>query len=1079
MFPSRAILLVSLISLIFGPLYPAQSQSTGPALAPDSPLAPEAYPILTCPVTGITGDLADLRGIRFTVAQSFTAIEVRLSAATAGNFTILAELRNSTGFTGPTLATTSTSGRIPHFTTQPYLPVTFTFNPVAVSGTQTYTLKFSITSGTGSVYFETAGIGNMPCANVEETEENNVALPTVRGDPTGFKVLAANPSSWSISSAWTGTPPLLDGQVSSGEWDLGNKIPFENGFLTVRNDAFRLYVLFDVLYDRVNDTGQSPDYIRLAFDKDKNAAITPNVDIMYGNPIGTDNLRYQFFLGANSWTGAEPVTRSARGHGFGCFFADSTLSFTFVKKFSSACAQHVVWELGIDLNEIGAAPGGTVKMGFRVASPSPEFVNEVPPGFGGDFSNLITVSLAPSAVMFPAPAPGAVVSLDARPVEVTQAIQDRDNSLQLAANKTTVARVYVNVAGTASAQPSLVWLYGALGGADLPGSPQLRYFIAPTSVNRATTNNTANFTLPKSWTSGSVAFSARVRAFTGAEDAKAGSTLVFRSTMTPNYWIVPINIGSASSPILVNNAEIASQESYLRAVYPVPNVNFTQKDWSVVGPTTVNGTIDALNDYYSNIVMAWILGYLFMGSPPFTLPDQVYGFTPSGGGISDPTWYGGLGYVARGYLGSSHEGTMSHEINHNLDRSTNGTWGRHVGDPRTTVDSGGNVVPVYNGNYGCGAAGPDPNWPVPGDDSIYQVGFDTRSATFGAVPATHPDFMSYCQASNPTKWISPYRWSNELSTFIRPANEVMLDKIAAAAIQDVYYVSGHIDRSGTGGLKPVVTQKGIPTTLPLDGNAAIQVLNGKGGVLGTFFMQVVFPLDEEEPVETFMFNLQLPLLQGAQKFVLLYQGKPVDDIAASANPPTVTLTSPNGGENWTGGIQTVTWSANDLDKDPLTFSLLYTPDDGQHWYPVAAGLTGTSFSLDAASLPSGTAARMRVIVSDGFYTAQDDSDGTFTVAANPLTVVITSPEPNSFSPVEAGVNLEGNANSPDDPAIPDGQFIWSEGATNLGSGRSVHVQLPLGTHVISLFVADSAGNSQSVSATVYVGQRMLLPVIRR
>ena len=1074
---SKLVVLAVILSFVLGPVSPALAQPAGRENSPASPQSPENYPILVCPVTGITSDLANSRGIRFTVSQNFTAVEVRLTASISGSFTLQAELRRSTGFTDPILATTSATVTLPSGGSLPYKPVTFTFSPINVSGAQTFTLKFSITSGNGSVYFETAGIGNQPCPNVEETEENNVANPTVRGDPTGFKVLAASPSTLAISSAFTATPPVLDGKISPGEWDISNQIPFENGFLTVRNDAFRLYILLDVLYDTVDNTGAAPDYFWVAFDKNQDKAITPDVDLMYNLTTTTGNIRYQWFTGPNSWTGLQPATRSARGRSFGCFIPDGTLYIT-MHPMSFTCRKHVVWEVGIDLAEISAAAGGKAMMGFKVSSPSPDFTNDIPVNFTIDFTNLITVNLGAASTVYPAPTPGAVITLNTKPIEVTQAIQDRDNTLPLVTDKDTVARVYVNVSGTATSQPTLVYLYGSQGGVDLPGSPLLRYFGAPLTVNRSTTGNTANFTLPKSWTSGIVSFGARVRDWFGNENARTIGNLTFHLRESPTYWVVPINTGSSSSPVLISNTEIASQESYLRAVYPVPYVTFIKKAWSVIGPTTVNNTIAELNTYYSNVVMAWILGFIFGGHTPFTLPDQIYGFTPSGGGISDPTWIGARGMVAHGYRGSSREGTMAHEINHNLDRSAAGTWGRHVGDP-TTLPNGD---PVDNHNWGCGAAGPDPNWPVTGDDSIWEVGFDTRTASFGAVPSTYPDFMSYCQSPGlPTKWTSPYRWNNEYGVFSPPvsANQRMLELAGAQQYEDVFYVSGHIDETGTGGLNPIIKSPGYPSTFPQSGNAILEELGPKGEVLGSFYMEVSFPHDEEEPVTTFLFNVQLPILQGATSVRLIYNKNTLDQITASNNPPTVEVTSPNGGENWTGGIHTVNWSASDLDGDKLTFSLLYTPDDGSTWYPVVSGLTGNSYALDTSTLPSGQAARMRVIASDGFYTAQDDSDGTFILAGNPIQVSITSPAPDSTAPLDLGVDLTGDATSLDDPAIPDENFVWSIGADLLGAGRDLHVQLPVGAHTLTLTVTDAVGNSASASITVFVGPRALIPLVRR
>ncbi|NJM40827.1 MAG: hypothetical protein HC853_08670, partial [Anaerolineae bacterium] len=373
--------------------------------------------------------------------------------------------------------------------------------------------------------------------------------------------------------------------------------------------------------------------------------------------------------------------------------------------------------------------------------------------FYTDFTKFIDVSLAPTPFLSIAPLAGASVSLEAKAIEMTQAVQNRDNTLPLVRNKATVARVYARTANVALAQTVRSYLYASNDGTDLPGSPLVIQQSAPTSIDRNNLNHTANFLLPNSWTQGSYTFSARAADRLGNVASSTPINVGFNTRTVPTVWAVPINTGTQQNPNVTTNANIQNQKDYMRAVYPVHNINFVDKPWQDIGPTTVGNTIDRLNTYYNNAAIAWLFTVLFTGKQPFTLPNQVYGFTPSGGGISDPTWFNnGAGKVARGFLGTSSEGTLAHEINHNLDRSNNGTWGRHVPN-------------------GCGADGTDPNWPY-ANRNINEVGFDTRlpwaasGSKLTVIPNTDPDLMSYCQSGHlPTKWISPYRWQNLYNTF--------------------------------------------------------------------------------------------------------------------------------------------------------------------------------------------------------------------------------------------------------------------------------------------------------------------------
>ena len=67
-------------------------------------------------------------------------------------------------------------------------------------------------------------------------------------------------------------------------------------------------------------------------------------------------------------------------------------------------------------------------------------------------------------------------------------------------------------------------------------------------------------------------------------------------------------------------------------------------------------------------------------------------------------------------------------------------------------------------------------------------------------------------------------------------------------------------------------------------------------------------------------------------------------VTPSNNPPEVNVTFPNGGEVL-GGQQTITWEAHDDDGDSLRYDLLYSPDGGQTWLPLALQLTETSYSF--------------------------------------------------------------------------------------------------------------------------------------
>lgn len=879
-----------------------------------------------------------------------------------------------------------------------------------------------------------------------------------------------------ITSSYASPPPAIDGVITFGEWQLANRLALNHGSLTVHNDSTRLYVLLNMSGDSGDDprSSSNPDYLWLTFDTNRDGAITPNVDLNYGLARGTANLRYQYYLGPGSWTGLVPgPIRSSLGVGFGCFLADGSFTLTgfFPPRFS--CARHRVWELAIDLREIGAQPGGTARLGVRVASATPGFVDDAPANFYSSFSDLIEVSLAAPPTPIPPPDRAASITLESNPVELTQAIQTRTNTLPLVEDKPTVARVYVDVNGVTARQPVVVYLYGSRDGNDLPGSPLSMLHLAPATINRAALNDTANFLLPPSWLRGNVQFRARVTDLLGNDVFPPALTRAFTPQRKPLVWIVPVNTGTATAPTLVSSAEIAGQESYMETIFPVADVRFEHKPWQSIGAqgsASLDTIKSNLNTYRQQVLLAWVLSVIFTGKAPFELPEQIYGMTNAGGGSSDPIWLGGAGAVAAGFRGTSREGTMAHEINHNLDRDTSGTWGRHVN--------------------GCSAAGPDPNWPYNNDD-IQEVGFDTRlpwsdgtGTRDTAIPATVPDIMSYCQSGRlPTKWISPYRWQHLFNRFNLPMITGAGEVGVAQVQRNVLYVSGRLTRDGAGTLNPLLIQPGIVSTGIAPGEYAIEVLNSDGAVIQRTPFPASFVDPEGDVLSEVSFSFELNAPSDAAQVVLRHGARVLDSRLRSRRSPTVTLLQPNGGEQWSG-VQTIRWSASDPDGDALSATLLYSPDDGGSWYPVAGNLQGNAYSVDTATLPAGRAARLRVIVSDGFNNAQDDSDAVFAVLATGAErapqAVIVLPESGAQAPAGARVVFEGAASDVDEPVLPDEVFIWSSGGTVFGVGRRVEAVLPNGAHEITLTVVDRDGNQGRATRLLLVGTtRNYLPLVLR
>lgn len=909
--------------------------------------------------------------------------------------------------------------------------------------------------------------------------------PTALAPNTPTPTATSTPTRTSVSSVFVETPPTIDGYVGYGEWlmserlELGrgfitmadDRFELEHGFITVANDAVRLYILIDLLEDTWDDPGAEDSFL-LAFDVDRDGEITPEVDLLYALDPGTGNMRYSFFLGPGAWTFLQPATRSSKARGFGCFIADGSEIIVPERR----CTRHRVWELGIDLAEIGLSlqHGGIARMGLRVASANPSFTEDIPSSFTLDFTNLIEVTVA-SPPAFHVYDPGASIRLWANAPETTQAIQIPGNWLPMVQDKTTVARVYVEVdEGAPSAVQVL--LYGSREGVDLPGSPLSQLHTAPRIIDLERLDDVANFLLPTTWDEGTIELRAEIRkVFPPFELAGSQSrSVVFTPRETPLYWIVPINIGTSSSPVLPRPGGIFAEQRYLETVFPVPNVDWVMRPWLLVDITTnPDNIINQLNALYNRLELAWSVGLAESGEPPFDLPDQIIGSVRGwGSGNSNPTWIGGRGVVSRAEEGSHYlvDSTLVHEVTHNLDRSTDGTWGRHV-------SVGGCIS----------APGPDPEWPYD-TGYIQEVGFDTgqpwveTSSRTTVVPSDVGDYMGNCGRSpavEPVAWISPYRWDRLFSSFA-PSSPLGMANAPLGELQQqvqtAYYISGRVNANGTGRLDPVLVQPGIPTEVISPGNYAIEVQDASGTPLLTVPFFASFVDVEGNPVETVQFGFQLPAQSGTAKILLKREDQVLDMLEVSENAPAVTVLQPNGGEQWSG-LQSIEWSASDLDGDSLWFTILYTPDDGRYWLPVAGDVQGDSYEVDTSILPGGKGARIRVIATDRFNTAEDDSDGTFTVVAKPPETTILLPGDGARFSSGERIHFRGDASDAEDQSIPDESFIWFFDSTVFGTGRRVEAILPYGVHQVTLTVFDSDGKVASDHVTIFVGSRIYLPVL--
>jgi hypothetical protein len=158
---------------------------------------------------------------------------------------------------------------------------------------------------------------------------------------------------------------------------------------------------------------------------------------------------------------------------------------------------------------------------------------------------------------------------------------------------------------------------------------------------------------------------------------------------------------------------------------------------------------------------------------------------------------------------------------------------------------------------------------------------------------------------------------------------------------------------------------------------------GKYGFKGVFIRYPPSPC-KPEPVEEIYLNYKVEWKDGTRKIELQDENRKVlATKMVTINKPEIKIISPNGGETFKKGKSIkLEWTASDSDGDLLSYIILYSPDDGEKWHPVALNTNCNEYMLDTNILGTGEDFRIMVKATDGVNTESDTSDGSFSISKN-------------------------------------------------------------------------------------------------
>jgi len=191
-------------------------------------------------------------------------------------------------------------------------------------------------------------------------------------------------------------------------------------------------------------------------------------------------------------------------------------------------------------------------------------------------------------------------------------------------------------------------------------------------------------------------------------------------------------------------------------------------------------------------------------------------------------------------------------------------------------------------------------------------------------------------------------------------------------------------------------------------------------------------------------------------------------VAVDRSTPSVTVTSPNGGESWVAGSShAITWTASDAEGIAANgIALEVSVDNGSSWLPVASGLANSgTFAWTVPAVVSTTALVRATAVDIHANAASDLSDAVFTVQEATSTALDVAPDPAVF---QDPATLTATVT----PATATGSVEFFDGATSLatspvtsGSAQLMTSALAVGPHALNAHYLGDATHAGSTSAS--------------
>jgi hypothetical protein len=551
-------------------------------------------------------------------------------------------------------------------------------------------------------------------------------------------------------------------------------------------------------------------------------------------------------------------------------------------------------------------------------------------------------------------------------VEVTQGVQQPDNSVMLVADRTTYVRW--TLTDTTAYTGVSAYLYGTTAlGASLPGSPivALSTRTLTASADRQVYSDTFNFKLPASWLTQSIQLAASAVNDSGYSLSTLPKTFTFKYAKPLKVTLIPIKYQCPSGTKVTPLAPYDYLNDFTYETFPVPTITIAlHAANSYSGPCVSNTPAPSDTDWLTgppytagmlyNITKLWISE----GSPNKYYYGLVHVYCPGGSCAAGLAWNNtykaGVGFDGTNSAHFLAPETMAHELGHN--------HGLHHPPGCGTVDSD----PAHNW-FGY----PYANGYI-GDSAHPNYGFNIKTPAI--YPSTiYSDFMNFCFV----QWVSDYTY-NILWAFDNPTS-TLLSNVAIgnrstarrATQHGSMLISGSIDPSGRANLQPAYSID-LPARRPTPGAYAIDLLDAQGRVLASYPFEPASASIDRYPAsgleqETLGFVLLVPNQDNVASLQVRHAQTTLGELRSGAHSPQ--LFKPASAHDAATQSTRISWSASDPDQEPLHYLVRASIDQGATWQTIGVDLDQPQIDLDSVYF-KGQSVLLQVLASDGVHTSQ-------------------------------------------------------------------------------------------------------------